>query len=349
VTETPTSLESSAHLITIVSFPEGGRRVTDLMQQPSSHALMQEMGLTEADIKRRKRAVGLEPADVARIVTLRDAVLPHVEEYAAAFFDHLAGLDEAKPLLASRALLERAKQLKREHIAALVGGDYGANYVEQRLELAGLYARAGLDTQSFLGAFHHLLRRIGVAAISQQGVAPLPAFETFMSLEKVAFFDVGLIVDVLVFERERVIRQQQEAIRELSTPVLQIRDRLLLLPIIGVIDTRRARLITESLLRAIRASRAKVVVMDTTGVATIDSKVANHILQTVTAARLMGAQVIVSGLSSEVAQALVALGIELSKLTTVGDLQGGIEEAERMLGYRVSLVDAIATSRPETN
>jgi rsbT co-antagonist protein RsbR len=165
--------------------------------------------------------------------------------------------------------------------------------------------------------------------------SPIDAFEAFVSLKKVAFFDLGLIVDVLVFERERVIRQQQDAIRELSTPVLQLRERLLLLPIIGVIDTHRARLITESLLEAIRTNRAKVVVMDITGVATIDSRVANHILQTVTAARLMGAKVIVTGISASVAQSLVALGIELGGLDTVADLQGGIELAERNLGYDV--------------
>jgi rsbT co-antagonist protein RsbR len=143
------------------------------------------------------------------------------------------------------------------------------------------------------------------------------------------------------------MRKQQEAIRELSTPVLQIRERLLLLPIIGVIDSQRGRLITEGLLRSIRANRAKVVVMDITGVATIDSKVANHLLQTVTAARLMGALVIVSGLSSEVAQSLVGLGIELNKLNTVGDLQGGIEEAERLLGYRVVQIGG-ADGRPSS-
>jgi rsbT co-antagonist protein RsbR len=169
---------------------------------------------------------------------------------------------------------------------------------------------------------------------------PAERFEAFISLTKIAFFDIGIIVDTLVFERERVIRQQQAAINELSTPVLQIRDRLLLLPIVGIIDTHRARLITEGLLHAIRANRAKVVVMDVTGVAAIDSKVANHLLQTVAAARLMGALVVVTGLSSEVAQSLVALGIELTKLTTVGDLQGGLEEAERILGQRVVALDA---------
>lgn len=152
---------------------------------------------------------------------------------------------------------------------------------------------------------------------------------------KIVFMDIGLAVDTYIFARENTMRKQQEAIRELSTPVLQIRERLLLLPIIGVIDTQRARLITESLLGAIRSNRARVVVIDITGVVTIDSRVANHLLQTVAAARLMGAQVIVTGLTSDVAQALVALGIDLSKLDTAGDLQRGIEEAERRLGYRV--------------
>jgi rsbT co-antagonist protein RsbR len=138
-----------------------------------------------------------------------------------------------------------------------------------------------------------------------------------------------------VQERERVIRQQQEAIRELSTPVLQVRERLLILPMIGVIDPQRARQLTEQLLRAIRANRAKVVVIDITGVAAMDSNVANHLVQTVEAARLLGGTVIVTGLSPEIAQTLVTIGVDLSEMTTVGDLQGGIEEAERLLGYTV--------------
>jgi rsbT co-antagonist protein RsbR len=140
-----------------------------------------------------------------------------------------------------------------------------------------------------------------------------------------------------VQERERVIREQQEAIRELSTPVLQVRERLLILPIIGVIDSQRARQLTEQLLRGIRNNRAKVVVVDITGVPTIDSTVANHLVQTVEASRLMGASVIITGLSSEIAQTLVTIGVDLSKMNAVGDLQGGIEEAERLLGYTVIL------------
>lgn len=140
-----------------------------------------------------------------------------------------------------------------------------------------------------------------------------------------------------VQERERIIRQQQEAIRDLSTPVLQVRERLLILPIIGAIDSQRARQLTEQLLRGIRTNRAKVVVIDITGVPTIDQTVANHIVQTVEASRLMGASVIITGLSAEIAQTLVTIGVDLSKVNAVGDLQGGIEEAERLLGYEVTV------------
>ena len=117
-------------------------------------------------------------------------------------------------------------------------------------------------------------------------------------------------------------------------------------PIESDADVVIARQLTEQLLRGIRANRARVVVIDITGVPTIDSTVANHLVQTVDASRLMGASVIITGLSPEIAQTLVTLGVELGKVNAVGDLQGGIEEAERLLGYQVSLetpaLDAVA-------
>jgi rsbT co-antagonist protein RsbR len=146
-----------------------------------------------------------------------------------------------------------------------------------------------------------------------------------------------------VEERERVIRQQQDSILELSTPVLQVRERLLILPIIGVLDTLRAQQLTEQLLLGIRSHRAKVVVIDITGVPDVDEAVANSLVRTVDASKLMGADVIITGLSSEIAQTLVTIGVDLSKMRTVGDLQGGIEEAERRLGFEVIRSDDART------
>lgn len=299
--------------------------------------LINELTVDEQDIERRKKYVDLTADDQRRIASLKDIVAGRVDQIVEHFFEYLSAFDEAKGLFRS-STLDEAKRLKKDHLLAMVNGKYDEHYVDQRLKLGRLYSKAGLESKVFLGAFRHLIQMISETVLSELSGSPQEALQNILSLEKVAFVDLGLIVDVLVFDREQTIRQQQEAIKELSTPVLQMRDRLLILPIVGMIDTYRAKLLTENLLRAIRAKRAKVVVIDITGVAAVDSKVANHLVQTVAASRLMGAQVIVTGLSAEVAQTLVTLGVELSKLDTVGDLQGGIEEAERILGTPVNSV-----------
>lgn len=132
------------------------------------------------------------------------------------------------------------------------------------------------------------------------------------------------------------LAEAQEALRVLLTPVLQIRSGLLILPIVGPIDSERARRLTEQLLREIRANRSRVVILDITGVPSVDAAVANHLVLTVEASRLSGARTMVSGISAAVAQTLVDIHIDPRKIPTVSDLQSGIEEAERILGYRVT-------------
>jgi anti-anti-sigma regulatory factor len=143
---------------------------------------------------------------------------------------------------------------------------------------------------------------------------------------------MAAIGEAYVSTKENIIGEQQAAMRALSTPVLQIRDRLLLLPLIGVIDTQRSQQLTDQLLAGIRANRARAVVVDMTGVASIDYAVANRLLQAVEAARLLGAKVIVTGISRAIAQTLVELGVSLGRIETVGDLRGGIERAAQILG-----------------
>ncbi|HXJ69568.1 MAG TPA: STAS domain-containing protein [Verrucomicrobiae bacterium] len=195
----------------------------------------------------------------------------------------------------------------------------------------------GVETHEVVGIVL-LLRDVLARSLFAKYHANFKLLNAVLDAYEPAANSIAITVAVgFVQQRERIIREQQEAIRELSTPVLQVRERLLILPIIGVIDPHRARQLTEQLLRGIRATRAKVVVIDITGVAAMDASVANHLVQTVEAARLLGAMVIVTGLSPEIAQTLVNIGVDLGKMNTVGDLQGGIEEAERLLGYKVVL------------
>jgi rsbT co-antagonist protein RsbR len=194
----------------------------------------------------------------------------------------------------------------------------------------------GVETDEVLGIVL-LLRDVLARSLFHNYQRDTELLDRILDAYEPAANRIAVTVGVsFVEERERVIRAQQESIRELSTPVLQVRERLLILPIIGVLDAQRARQLTEQLLNGIQHHRAKVVVIDITGVASIDVSVANHLVHTVEAARLMGASAILTGLSSRIAQTLVDLGVDLGTMRTVGDLQGGLEEAERLLGVRPS-------------
>jgi len=135
------------------------------------------------------------------------------------------------------------------------------------------------------------------------------------------------------FLAECVVRDHQEG--ELSTAVLQVRKRLLILTVIGAIDSPRAEDLTEQILMGIRANRSKLVLVDVTGVPAIDSRVVNLWVFTIEVARLMGVTVIICGLSARVSQTLAQIGIDLSKITIMGDLQEGLEEAKRLLSHKV--------------
>ena len=162
------------------------------------------------------------------------------------------------------------------------------------------------------------------------------------------FIDLAMVTigEAYLARKEAIIRAQQAAIQELSTPVLEIRAGLLLLPMVGLIDSDRARLMTEQLLVGIAANRARVVIVDVTGVPAVDSAVANHLIQSVRAVRLMGARALVSGLSVENAQTLARLGVDLTNLETVGSLSDAVEMASQSIEGRRQLVpDGNRTSK----
>jgi rsbT co-antagonist protein RsbR len=298
-------------------------------------ALADAIGLDAEELDSRKRFLEFTDDDVQRLHGMYDLTQEHVDDVIGAFYDHLLAFPETAAFFRDPRLLEHVKGRQKEYFIRLTQGDYEHDYVTDRLRLGSIHERIGLPVRSFLGMYAFYLRQIAGLLLKEHHGDPERAFDAFHSLTKLLFFDIGLGVDIYIHQRERTIALQQEAIRELSTPILTLRDRLLVLPVIGVLDTSRAQQLTEGLLTAIRDSRARVVILDVTGVPAVDSAIANHLLQTVEACRLMGAQVIVTGLSSSVAQSLVTLGVDLTTLNAVGDLQGGIEVANQIMGYRV--------------
>jgi len=240
---------------------------------------------------------------------------------------------ELLSVMSDEEIFSEATEVYDNYVDALETGSIETLQAYAR-ELSERIIPRGVETHEVLGIVL-LLRDALARSLFAKYLDDLELLNRILDAYEPAANRIAVTVGVsFVEERERVIHDQQEAMRELSTPVLQLRDRLLILPIIGVLDSARARQLTEQLLAAIRDNRATVVVIDITGVATIDRTVANHLVQTVEASRLMGASTILTGLSSEIAQTLVDLDVDLGMMKTVGDLQGGLEEAERVAGYR---------------
>src|ERR1700720_153484 len=287
-----------------------------------------------APISDRDAARGQHPGSIS--VLLRELVA-HLRQHRTQLREEWARrITEAKLLTAMTKdeIFAEATAVYDQYVEALETGTFEALQAYAR-SLSERIIPRGVETHEVVGIVL-LLRDVLARSLFAKYQADFTKLDRILDAYEPAANRIANTVAVgFVQERERVIRQQQEAIRELSTPVLQVRERLFFLPTTGVIDPQRPRQLTEQLLRGIRTNRAKVIVIDITGVAAMDLTVANNLVQTVEASRLLGATVIVTGLSPEIAQTLVTIGVDLGKMNTVGDLQGGIEQAERLLGYKV--------------
>lgn len=309
--------------------------------------LSTETSISSEEVQRRKAFLEFTDHDVAVLEGVNDLATQYAESMIEDFYKHLMAFEETRAFFSDPELLKHVKEQQKAYFMRLTRGRYDQDYVANRIRIGRVHEHVGLPVKSYFGMYCFYLRAVLERLRKEFREAPDEAFVVFNSLMKLTFFDMGLAIDTYIESRERTIQSQQEAIRELSTPVLLLRPSLLLLPIIGLIDTRRARQLTEQLLRSVRANRAMVVVIDVTGVPSVDTKVANHLVQTVEAARLMGAVSIVSGIAPEIAQTMVRLGIDLRRIRTVGDLQSGIEEAEQLLGYRVVKDTGIEDPHPK--
>jgi rsbT co-antagonist protein RsbR len=137
--------------------------------------------------------------------------------------------------------------------------------------------------------------------------------------------------------REELIRRQGEEMLELSTPVIQLWDGILAMPLVGTLDSARTQIVMEALLQQIVATRSPIAILDITGVPTVDTMTAQHLLKTVAAARLMGAECIISGIRPQIAQTIVHLGVSLGDIVTKASLADAFRIALKKLGHSIAV------------
>lgn len=278
----------------------------------------------------------LTASDKAAMAVYWEFYEPIADEIDKELRESLLELPEWAPMIKAVPEAQAAAQAREgreRQKKAIVGGDW-APYLEDVRAQGAQYARAGVSFVAWydiIAIYREAIRR-RLARLAE--LDPARATRVSEGLNRLVDVAMSHLGEAYLDAKEQIILQQQEAIRELSVPVLQVRNHLLILPVVGMIDSTRARQLIENMLAAIRDHRAKGVVIDVTGVPVVDTAVANHLMQASEAARLMGAMVVVTGISAAMAQTLVGLGAALPKATTVVDLQEGLEQVERALGYR---------------
>ena len=194
----------------------------------------------------------------------------------------------------------------------------------------------GGDMDEFV-RYVHFLQRVFLENLEADKSISFEKTREILMLLGVIFNDIILDVFHIYLEgKEKTIQAQQEELRQTSTPITEIWDGVLTLPIIGSLDSSRTMVVMEKLLSRIESDRARVVVIDVTGVMAIDSQVSHHLIQMIRATGLMGATAILTGIRPEIARALTSLNIDLSAVTTRSKLSEGLKEAFRQLHIEVS-------------
>jgi rsbT co-antagonist protein RsbR len=164
---------------------------------------------------------------------------------------------------------------------------------------------------------------------------PVRLYEVSMQLSKLIDAFSTITFETFIKGREEVILRQTDEIAEISTPVIRVWDGILALPIIGTLDSARTQVVMENLLQQIVDTGSSIAILDISGVPAVDSLVAQHLIKTVSATRLMGAECIISGIRPEIAQTVVHLGIDLSKIITKASLASALRSAFTMLQLQV--------------
>ncbi|WP_324670198.1 STAS domain-containing protein [Geochorda subterranea] len=275
-----------------------------------------------------EEAAGLQDV-LAIFEASRERLEARMRELAARWPDVQALLED-DPTRGARSQQSRA--LLREGVEARDIGAYLARAQQDARELAG----RGVAFATVVRWLTRMVPLVQAELVAQLGEDQERLVRGLTALARL----VGALLSVAGAEyadvrRELLEQEYRRVLRELSVPVVPVWHGVLVVPLVGVLDSARARELTQTLLESIARERARVAILDVTGVPAVDTQVADYLLRTVKAARLLGAQSVLVGIRPAIAQTLVRLGVDLHEVATEADLQSGLAYALRLMGLRI--------------
>ncbi len=290
--------------------------------------------LDEDELRSRRSFCELRDEDLARLQGLRAFAEKHTAEVVNAFYDLLLSHEQTRKFFPDEATIRRVKRTQSEYFLGLFEGRCDIAYVEDRLRVGAVHERIGLAPKWYLAAYRKYLELLREKLFAS--MPPGEATLAFSSIQKIVFFDVTLAIDTYIAANIETLQRHQAALRELSTPVIRVHDRILLLPLVGAIDSVRAQQIMDTVLLRVVEEKARCIILDIAGVPVVDTKVADNLVKTTAAVRLLGTQTILTGISAQVARTIVQLGVDISTMHTRSRLQDGIDLALDLVGKTIA-------------
>ena len=287
--------------------------------------------LDEREIRSRREFFEITDADLERLLSLKPFAEKHLDDIVEGFYQLLLGHLETRRFFPDEQTVKRVKRAQREYFLGLFEGRCDLPYIENRLRVGATHERIGMAPKWYIGAYRRYLALI-LDRLIRELPDPKEAIAGYQSITKLVGFDMSLAIDTYIAANLESLGRHQQAIRELSTPVIRVHDQVLLLPLVGAIDSQRAEQVMETVLTRVIEDKAKVIIIDIAGVPVVDTKVADHLLKTTASVRLLGAQTILTGITAQVARTIVQLGVDISSMHTLSRLADGIELALSHVG-----------------
>lgn len=288
-----------------------------------------------SDPSRTLKLYDIDPSNVDAIQSYAKEGVGQIDDFLDDFYQWLPAVSEYKRLFTKNETLVRVKDEQKTYWTDFFACKLDETYFNSRYKVGLAHARIKLPISSYCAAVSFGLGW-WVNCINESTTKSLDKVKLIESFNKLVIMDTAVTSGAYAEATNKIIEEQSRALVELSTPTIQLWDGVLVLPIVGVLDSSRAQDMSSNLLEKIAQTSSRVAILDIVGVPNVDSAVASHIIKIVKATRLLGCTCIISGISPEIAQTLVQLGINLETIVTTANLQNALRKGLEMVGLNIS-------------
>jgi rsbT co-antagonist protein RsbR len=273
--------------------------------------------------------------DLERVRRFGEQAIVQMATILDEFYAWLGELPDFEEFFSDQESLDRVRKLQHQYWVDFMEGKVDDAYVQKRQMLGEVHARIGLPLNTYLAGMS-VFQDVFTRVVMEGDFKAEEKIPMVMSVAKLLNLDTAIVVDTINRLVEETITAQSRSLMEMSTPVTEIWSKLLFLPIVGIIDTRRSRDIMNATLAKIAETQAKIAILDISGVGVVDTAVANHLIKITRATRLMGCETTISGVSPAIATTIVELGIDVGEVQTTATMRDALADAVHLLEQRAT-------------